>query len=164
VWDLSSNHIDSISIAWRQGIRQIWRVPNTTHSSLLPGLCQTTPQIDLFYKRMLKFIYRCLNSQSFIVNFVTRHSILYCRMNSTVSRNILGCCQRYNTCIDSTLDSRFNVNSIDCFAGAISDDARNAVAMISELIDSRDGISSLSNSLFDKDDIEQLISLLCTSY
>jgi hypothetical protein len=75
----------------------------------------------------------------------------------------LGCYQRYNTCIDSILDSRFNVNSIDCFTGSISDDARNAVAMISELIDCRDGISSLSNSLLDKDDTEQLISLSCTS-
>jgi hypothetical protein len=72
-------------------------------------------------------------------------------MNSTVGHNILGCCQRYNTCIDNTLDCRFNVNSIDCFAGSISHDARNAVAMISELIDCRDGISSLSNSLFDKE-------------
>jgi hypothetical protein len=112
---------------------------------------------------MLKFTYRCLNCQSFIVNFVTRHSILYCRMNSTVGHNILDCCQRYNTCIESLIDCRFNVNSIDCFAGSMSDDARNAVAMISDLIDCRDGISNLSNSLFDKDDIEQLISLLCTS-
>ena len=39
LWDLSSDHIDSICIAWRRGIRKIWRLPNTTHSSLLPGLC-----------------------------------------------------------------------------------------------------------------------------
>jgi hypothetical protein len=76
------------------------------------------------------------------------------------STSILGCCQRYNTCIDCILACRFNVNSIDCFAGSISDDARHAAAMISELTDCRDGISSMSNSLFDKDDIEQLISLL----
>jgi hypothetical protein len=155
LWDLSSNHIDSISIAWRRGIRQIWRVPNTTHSSLLPELCQTL--IDLFYKRMLKFIYRCLNSQSFVVNFVIRHSILYCRMNSIVGRNILGCCQRYNTCTDSILACCFNVNSKDCFAGSILDDARHAAAMISELIYCRDGISSMSNSLYDKDDIEHSV-------
>jgi hypothetical protein len=116
-----------------------------------------------FYKRMLKFIYRCLNCQSFIVNFVTRHNILYCRLNSTVGHNILGCCQHYNTCIESIIDCRFNVNTTDCFAGSMSDDARNAVAMISNLIDCRDGISNLSNSLFDKYDIAQLISLLCTS-
>jgi hypothetical protein len=103
---------------------------------------------------------RGLSSQSFIANFVTHHSILYCRMNSTVGQNILGCCQRYNTCIDSILDCGFNVNNTDCFAGSISDDARNAVAIISELIDCRDGISSLSNSLFDKDYNEQLIYLL----
>jgi hypothetical protein len=82
-------------------------------------------------------------------------------MNSTVGHNILGCCQRYNTCIENIL----NVNrpSIDCFAGCMSYDARNALAIISDLIDCRDDISNLSNSLFDKDDIEQLISLLFTS-
>jgi hypothetical protein len=55
------------------------------------------------------------------------------------------------------------VNTIDCLSGSMSDDACNAVAMISDLIDRRDGFSSLSNSIFDKDDIEQLISFLCTS-
>ena len=84
-------------------------------------------------------------------------------MNSTVGHNVLSCCQRYNTNIDSIIDCRFDINSIDCFAGSVSDDVRSAVAMISELIDCRGGISTLSNNLFDGDDIEQLIYLLCTS-
>ena len=43
LWDLSHICMESICTAWRRGIRQIWRVPNTTHSSLLPGLCETLP-------------------------------------------------------------------------------------------------------------------------
>ena len=69
------------------------------HSSLLPGLCKTIPLLDLFYKRMLKFVYRCLNTQSLIVNFIVRHSILFSRMNSTIGRNVLSCSQRYHTSI-----------------------------------------------------------------
>jgi hypothetical protein len=110
----------------------------------------------------LSIVY-CKFCYAYTIQYFTQYSILYCRMNSTVGHNILDCCQRYNTCIESILDCRFNVNSVDCFAGSMSDDARNAVAMISHLTDCRDGISNLSNSLFDKDDIEQLISFLCTS-
>ena len=63
-WHITNNCIEYICTAWRRGIRQVWRLPNTTHSSLLPGLCKTIPLLDLFYKRMLKFVYRCLiNSQ-----------------------------------------------------------------------------------------------------
>lgn len=38
----------------------------------------------------------------------------------------------------------------------LSDDVWNNVTMLSELIQSRDGILSLSDVLFDRDDIEQL--------
>ena len=64
IWDLSHNSIDSICTAWRKGIRRIWKVPNTTHSVLIPSLCDSIPLIDLFYKRTLKFIYACLISSS----------------------------------------------------------------------------------------------------
>ena len=119
LWDLSSDHIDSICIAWRRGIRQVWRLPNTTHSSLLSGICKTIPLIDLLYRRMLKFLHRCLNSRSFIVNFIARHSILFCRMNSVVGRNVLGCCQRYNTNIDSVVTCRFDIKNIDRVANTV---------------------------------------------
>ena len=84
LWDLSNSCIENICTAWRRGIRHVWRVLNTTHSSLLPGLCGTLLLRDLFFKRMLNVVYQCLNSQSSIVNFITRHSILFGRMNSTI--------------------------------------------------------------------------------
>jgi len=30
--DLSQNGREAICVAWRKGIRSIWRLPNTTHS------------------------------------------------------------------------------------------------------------------------------------
>jgi len=88
LWDLSDSYIDSICIAWRRGVRKVWRLPNTTHSSLLPLISNTMPLIDLLYRRLLKFVYRCLSSRSFVVNFIARHSILFCHMNSIVGRNV----------------------------------------------------------------------------
>jgi len=116
LWDLSNSYIDSICIYWRRGVRKVWRLPNTTHSSLLPGNSNTMPLIDLLYRRFLKFVYRCLSSRSFVVNFIARHSILFCRMNSIVGRNVLSCFQRYSTNIDSVIAFRFNIENIDRIA------------------------------------------------
>jgi len=76
---------------------------NTTHSSLLPGISKTLPLTDLLYTRLLKFVYRCLSSRSFIVNYIARHSILFCRTNSIVGRNVLSSCQHNSTDIFSVI-------------------------------------------------------------
>ena len=91
IWDLSHRDMESIGMAWRKGIRRIWQLPYTTDSVLIPGLCDTLPLIDLFYKRMLNFIYKCLNSQSSLVNFVTRHGIFVGQKDSALGRNVSNC-------------------------------------------------------------------------
>jgi hypothetical protein len=48
LWDLSHRAIDSVCVAWRKGLRQIWHIPRDTHSFLLPYLCETLPLIDIF--------------------------------------------------------------------------------------------------------------------
>jgi hypothetical protein len=95
IWDLCHSGIEVVCIAWRKGIRRIWRLPNTTHSALIPELCGTMPLVDLFYKRMLNLVYRCLNSQSSLVKFVARFGILSGRMDSVVGRNVLNCSLRF---------------------------------------------------------------------
>jgi len=111
LWDLSHDYIDSSCITWRRGVRQVWRLPNTTHLSLLPGISNTMPLIDLLYRCFLKFVYRCLSSRRFVVNFIARHCILFCCMNSIVGRNVLSSCQRYSTNIDSVNTCCFNIKN-----------------------------------------------------
>ena len=112
IWDLFNNKIESICTAWRKGIRRIWQVPNTTHSALIPGLCDTVPLVDLFYKRMLNFVYRCLRSESPIVNFTVRHGMSFGLMDSTIGRNVLNCSLRYNTSIECINNLEFRSYSI----------------------------------------------------
>jgi len=150
-------------IAWRRGVRKVWRLPNTTHSSLLPGIINTMPLIDLLYRRFLKFVYRCLSSWSFVLNFIARHSILFCCMNSIVGRNVLSCCQCYSTNIDNVIAFRFNIEIIDHIANTASDDVCNCMTMLNELLQCRDGMLCLSDNSFSSNDVEQLISFLCTS-
>ena len=137
--------IENICTAWRRGI---WRVPYTTHSSLLPGLCETLPLRDLFYKRMLNLVYQCLNSQSPIVNFTIRHSILFGRMNSTIGRNVLSCCERYHVTINSIVNRTFLINNIDRVVCNELETVSNNENMLRELIQCREGTFNLSNSSF----------------
>jgi len=109
------------------------------------------------------FVYQCLSNRSFVVNFITRHSILFCRMKSIVGRNVLSCCQRYSTHIDSVIAFRFNIENIDRIANTASDDVCNRVTMLKELLQCRDGMLCLSDDSFSSNDVEQLISFLCTS-
>jgi hypothetical protein len=50
------------------------------------------PLIDMFYKRMLNFVYKCLTSESLLVNFIVRHGMTHGQMESAVGRNVLNCC------------------------------------------------------------------------
>jgi len=89
---------------------------------------------------------------------IARHSILFCRMNSIVGRNVLSCCQRHSTNIDSVIAFRFNVKNIDSIANTASDDVCNRVTMLNQLLQCRDGTFCLSNDSFSSNDVEQLIS------
>jgi len=84
-------------------------------------------------------------------------------MNSIVDRNALSCCQRYSTNIDSVIAFRFNIQNIDRIANTVSDDICNRVTMLNELLQCRDGMLCLYDDSFSSNDVEHLISFLCTS-
>ena len=101
LWDLSHSDVESLCVAWPKGIRRVYHLPYTTQSVLIPGLwCDTLPLIDLFYIRIMNIVYRCLNSQSSLVNFVVRHGILAGQTDSVIGRNVINCSLRYNTTVD----------------------------------------------------------------
>jgi hypothetical protein len=110
LWDLSQSNIESLCIAWRKGIRRVWQLPNTTHSALIPYLSDTLPLLDMFYLRMLNFVYRCLRSASPLITFLARHGILYGQMDSVIGRNVLLCSSRY----DIRRDDIFNLHFQPC--------------------------------------------------
>ena len=119
------------------------------------------PLIDLFYKRMLNFVYRCLYSQSSLVNFVTRHGIISGQMNSVLGRNVIDCSLRYNTTVDRISKLEFFPHNINKYAVA-TEDTLNTSALLLELLRCRDGSFSLSNVLFNYSDITDMINILCT--
>jgi hypothetical protein len=161
LWDQSNLGIESISAAWRKGLRRIWQVPCITHSALIPGLCETLPLVDLFYKRMLNFVYRCLKSESLLVGFIVRHGMSSGEMDSLVGRNVLNCSLRYNTSIDRISKLEFRPNSIVKHVCTCHDNSFNA-DLLSELLLCEDGTMCLSNPNFSSSDVSAMIYILCT--
>ena len=110
---------------------------------------------------MLNFVYRCLNSQSSLVNFVTRHGMLSGQMNSVLGRNVINCSLRYKTTVDCISKLEFSPHNINKYAIACQDDLLTS-AFLLELLRYRDGSFTLSNALFNSTDITDMIDILCT--
>jgi hypothetical protein len=65
------------------------------------------PLIDMFYKRMLNFVYKYSTSKTLLVNFIVRHGMTYGQTDTVVGRNVLNCCLTYHTNIDNILALEF---------------------------------------------------------
>jgi len=187
---LSNNSIEAICVAWRKGISRIWRLPTlliqysfsthsllihysftthsvliqysfTTHSVLIPALWETLPLVDMFLKRMLNFVYRCLNSHSSLLKFVVMCGKLFGQMDSVVGRNVRNCSLRYSPNVNriGTLD--FGPHNIYRYAVTPQVDL-NTSALLLELLQCRDGLLTLSNDNFNTKNIAVMIYILCT--
>jgi hypothetical protein len=65
------------------------------------------PLIDVFYKRTLNLVYKCVTSESMLANFIVRHGITHGKIDSLVGGNVLNCCLRYHTNINNILMLEF---------------------------------------------------------
>jgi len=160
--DLSQNNIDSICTAWWKGIRHKWHLPNTTHSALIPDLRDTLLLFNMFYMRMVNFVYKCLRSESYIVNGIARHGIIYGQMDSIIGRYILNCSFRYKISLDNILNLHFQTRDIYIYYRANIGSSALLSSLI-ELLQCRYGSLNLSSSEFNMEDISPMIDYICTS-
>ena len=79
-----------------------------------------------------------------------------------MGRNVLSCCERYHTTINSIVNRTFLVNKIDRFVSNMLETASDDVNVLKELLHCREGTFNLSNSSFSHYDVEQLIISVCT--
>ena len=105
------------------------------------------PLDDMFYKRMINFVYKCLTSKSLLVNFIVRHGIIHGQMASVVGRNVINCCLRYHTSCNNILELEFQPQDIDKYSVATKDNSITAALLI-ELLQCRDGALCLSDDNF----------------
>ena len=55
----------------------LWNLPYKCHVAILEVLSECLPLFDVFCKRSLNFIYRCLVSDNAVVRFVARHGVFH---------------------------------------------------------------------------------------
>jgi len=65
---------------------------------------------------MLNFVYRCLNNQSSLLEFVVRCGIISGQMDLVVGRKVLNCSLRYNTNVDGISKLEFVPHNINRYA------------------------------------------------
>ena len=73
LWDLQNVNIDALCKSWRQAVRRLWNLPYNCHVAIREALSECLPLFDVFCKRSLNFINRCLVSDNAVVSFVARH-------------------------------------------------------------------------------------------
>jgi len=66
----------------------------------------------MFYMRMVNCMYKCFRSESFLVNGIARHGIIYGQMDSIIGHYILNCLFRYKISIDNILNLHFQPRDI----------------------------------------------------
>ena len=59
LWNLNSSDVQKFYIAWRKVKRRIWKLPSTTHNSIIHNI---TSNIHIILeKRFIKFMHNALN-------------------------------------------------------------------------------------------------------
>jgi len=124
-------------------------------------LCDSISVEDEICRRFLSFIHKCVFSECRLVQFIVKHGLLS-GMFSVCGRNALYCANRYSFTVPDIFRSQFSANVVKkyCMEKCVND--ISDVCMIFELVCLRDGIFSLSTDGLSKDDINCLISHICT--
>jgi len=95
LWDLSDLYVESVCITWRKGLRLASRLPLDTHCAVLSVLRNTLPVIEELAKRSVRFVQKCLSSDSYAVRFIANDGVFVRLMFSPIRHNALFCCSRF---------------------------------------------------------------------
>ena len=74
-WNYSSVDVQSFYVAGRKTIRRLWKLPNTTHCSLLPSINYCISIDIALEQRCAQFIWSCLNSYNTIIKTIALSAI-----------------------------------------------------------------------------------------
>lgn len=147
-----------LQVAWRKAMRRVWRVPPMTHvitlRSMNDGLCDE----HMFLCRAVNLVNSALQHEDDTISFIAKTTAQ--TKLSTLRENISHICERLSVdesaLINLQRDNTTNLvkdlcrtNCIDHFCDA---------SVIVELANIRDG---LYDSILNKDEAKQFISLLC---
>ena len=94
LWDLSSNSVNMINIAWRKCIRRLFGLPPRTHNALIHAICNDIPIDGQIHIRFLKFMKGCLLSSNPCIQLCARLAID--GSNSDACKSVNFICSKYD--------------------------------------------------------------------
>ena len=154
-WDISSNRVESFSIAYRKCIRHLIDLPYRTHRALIPLLCNAHPIEITVEKRIAKFVFNSAISQNQLVQNCS--SSVRLGSGSSLSNSM------------SKIASKFNIYRFQLTQSCLplspphNDSQENELYVISnaitELLDCLDSVQIVDG--FSHADVRNLLSLLC---
>lgn len=162
LWQLDNHSIDKLSVAWRKGLRLIWKLPNRTHCHLLPMISDCLPVMDEICRRSLNFIRACLAHESPLVRFVARNGVHFFKTISILGKNVMFFTNRYNCSLYSVMHD--NINGIVRRGVCHSAEAVTDVNLLYDLIMIRDNIYKLGrsdNNFFTSTELDSIINYIC---
>jgi len=76
-WLLTTNEIKDLCVSWCKALRQVWCLPNTSHSYFLPILSQCLPLFDEICRHSINFIRSCLSNESSLFRHISQYAVLH---------------------------------------------------------------------------------------
>lgn len=160
LWDLTNCKIEDYCIAWRKGLRKVWRLPCDSSCSNVALVSDTVPLLDELCRRVMNFIYSCLNCDSHFVREIVLHGISAGSL-STIGRNAVFCSLRYNMHIHNIGNNRLTSrHCLELYKNKLNIESLDRATALREVIYVREGLYRFSNSVFSIDDVNTLINSL----
>ena len=153
--DLSGNDIDRFYCTWRKCIRRLLGIPNTTHCSLLPYICDDIPVNTQLYIRCVKFIRSLHLSPNPVTNMCYKLALHGSRSNTCKNINHISSVYRV---------SRHNLYNLEINNMYPIQHVNNSYAsIVRDMLDLRyRRIRSMFATNLSADEINDIIHYVCT--
>ena len=106
LWDFDGPDVADFYTAWRIAVRRVWRLPNTAHCNLLPGICGGRDIESQLLSRGLNFVRTSLRSGNVLLGACAR--LAASGSGSTVSSSIAYMCKKLMISKYQLCESNFN--------------------------------------------------------
>jgi len=149
-WDLSSNNINDFEIAWRKAGRSVLQLPYRTRSALMPALLEQKDLKLQLAERFVKMVRSVFRSNNHSIMFLVNNSVSDAPKGK-IGQNIDFVNRKYGI---SILDEqKIPIQQDD-------DDIMCRAELINEMLEVRDGLSSIDN--MNKEELDCSIEWACT--
>jgi hypothetical protein len=160
LWDLTNPKVEDYCVAWRKGLRKLWKLPYDCRSVNVAVVSNTVPLYDELCRRVLNFVRTCLHCDSPLVQAIVTNGVS-AGMNSPIGRNVAHCSAYFNLSVGNIGASK--LRSCDCsnmFNSKIDTQSAIQANVLREILLIRDGLLEFSSDLMEVSELDDFIMLL----